>query len=43
VDLFIQLFWWILASSAPIVGIVAATIAMNEIDPAKESSEPEQD
>jgi CysZ protein len=34
-ELFTQLFWWILASSAPIFGIVAATIAMNEIDPAK--------
>ena len=35
IELFTQLFWWILASSAPIFGIVAATIAMNEIDPAK--------
>lgn len=34
-ELFQQLFWWMLAASAPILGIVAATIAMNEIDPPK--------
>ncbi|MFM7668441.1 MAG: hypothetical protein ACKO7D_09695 [Bacteroidota bacterium] len=27
-----QLFWWILAASAPIFGIVSATLAMYEID-----------
>lgn len=40
-ELIRQLFWWILASSAPIFGIVAATLAMNEIDPpASENTEP---
>jgi CysZ protein len=33
IELIRQLFWWILASSAPILGVVAATLAMHEIDP----------
>jgi CysZ protein len=35
IELIRQLFWWILASSAPILGVVAATLAMHEIDPPK--------
>ena len=31
-ELIRQLFWWILAASAPIMGIVSATLAMYEID-----------
>jgi CysZ protein len=31
-ELIRQLFWWILAASAPIFGIVSATLAMYEID-----------
>jgi len=32
-ELIRQLFWWVLASSAPILGVVAATLSMHEIDP----------
>jgi CysZ protein len=31
-ELIRQLFWWVLAASAPIMGIVSATLAMYEID-----------
>jgi hypothetical protein len=31
-ELIRQLFWWLLAASAPIFGIVSATLAMYEID-----------
>jgi CysZ protein len=31
-ELIRQLFWWVLAASAPIFGIVSATLAMYEID-----------
>ena len=33
IDLSIQLFWWILASFSPIIATIAATIAMQEVDP----------
>ena len=36
IELIIQLFWWILASISPIWACVAATIAMQEIDPIKQ-------
>ena len=33
IDLSIQLFWWVLASFSPIIATIAATIAMQEVDP----------
>ena len=35
IDLSIQLFWWVLASFSPIIATIAATIAMQEVDPVK--------
>ncbi len=33
IELLLQLFWWILASVSPVLACVAATIAMQEVDP----------
>lgn len=38
-ELIRQLFWWVLAASAPIFGIVSATLAMYEIDKPSSQSE----